>query len=411
MQMTRKLGLAVSVFGLAALAAAVTAHAQSPLGIGTAEPSIMPNSSGLLAYVNDKQQAFYRALTGALKAMREDPARLWTLISLSFAYGVFHAAGPGHGKAVISSYMIANEVALRRGILLSFLSSMLQGLTAIGVVGLAYIVLRGTTVTMTDATRYLELASYLLVAGFGGWLLWRKVRARLTGADPHAHHDHELHDHEHHDHAYHGHAHHHHDHSHGHAHHNHDHAHDHHHGHAPHAALALASAAGSAHVARTHDRHDHDHDGHGHGHGHEHNHGHVASHEHHHHAPGEVCATCGHSHAPDPALIAGKDFSIREAWSAIIAVGLRPCSGALLVLSFSLLNGLYLGGILSVFAMAVGTAITVSALATAAVLAKGLALRFAGSSRADTVGFAIEIAGAAMVMLLGIVLFLAAVRA
>lgn len=81
------------------------------------------------------------------------------------------------------------------------------------------------------------------------------------------------------------------------------------------------------------------------------------------------------------------------------------------MLSFSLLNGLYLGGILSVFAMAVGTAITVSALATAAVLAKGLALRFAGSSRADTVGFAIEIAGAAMVMLLGIVLFLAAVRA
>ena len=403
--MTRKVGLAVAVLGLAAIAAAMTAHAQSPLGIGTAEPSIMPNSSGLLAFVNDQQQAFYRALTGALKAMREDPAKLWTLIGLSFAYGVFHAAGPGHGKAVISSYMIANEVALRRGILLSFLSSMLQGLTAIGVVGLAYIVLRGTTVTMTDATRYLELASYLLVAGFGAWLLWRKLKARLTGADPHAHHGHDHSGH------HHGHSHSHDDHhGHGHAHDVHDHAHDHNHarqghghGHAPHAAQALASADANAHVAELHHTHDHDHD-----HDHDHEHDHAA---HHHHAHGEVCATCGHSHAPDPTLIAGKDFSLREAWSAVVAVGLRPCSGALLVLSFSLLNGLYLGGILSVFAMAIGTAITVAALASAAVLAKGLALRFAGSSRADTVGFAIEIAGAALVMLLGIVLFLAAIRA
>lgn len=391
MQVRRKLGLAVAVLGLAALAAAVTAHAQSPLGIGTAEPSIMPNSSGLLAWINDKQQAFYRALTGALKAMREDPAKLWTLIGLSFAYGVFHAAGPGHGKAVISSYMIANEVALRRGVFLSFLSSMLQGLTAIAVVGLAYVVLRGTTVTMTDATRYLELASYLLVAGFGAWLLWRKLKARLTGADPHAHHGHAHREHAHHNH---GHAHHDHDHDHGHG---HRHAHDHHHAHAAHAA-----ADAHDHVAERRHVHDHAHD-HGHHHGHDHGH--------HHHAAGEVCATCGHSHAPDPTLIAGKDFSIREAWSAVVAVGLRPCSGALLVLSFSLLNGLYLGGVLSVFAMALGTAITVAALATAAVLAKGLALRFAGSSRADTVGFAIEIAGAALVMLLGVVLFLAAIQA
>ena len=52
---------------------------------------------------------------------------MWLLVGLSFAYGVFHAAGPGHGKAVISSYMLANEVALRRGIMLSFVSAFLQG--------------------------------------------------------------------------------------------------------------------------------------------------------------------------------------------------------------------------------------------------------------------------------------------
>ena len=113
--------LAAAVF---MLLAAGLAHAQSPLGIGTAEPSF--NTTGLfggfLAWVNQHQQAFYRMLTGALKAMRDDPWAASSLVGLSFAYGVFHAAGPGHGKAVISSYMLANEVELKRGVLLSFLS-------------------------------------------------------------------------------------------------------------------------------------------------------------------------------------------------------------------------------------------------------------------------------------------------
>ena len=63
------------------------------------------------------------------------------------------------------------------------------------------------------------------------------------------------------------------------------------------------------------------------------------------------------------------------------AVGHPPCSGALIVLSFAFLNGLWAGGILSVLAMAVGTAITVSMLATIAVTAKNWAVAFAGDGR------------------------------
>ena len=109
----------------------------------------------ILNWINSSQQEFYRALTGALKAMRQDGSKLWLLIGLSFAYGIFHAAGPGHGKAVISSYMVANEVALRRGIMLSFVSALLQALTAIVGDELVYFVLRGTAVSMTDATWFL----------------------------------------------------------------------------------------------------------------------------------------------------------------------------------------------------------------------------------------------------------------
>lgn len=62
--------------GLLVLTGLAAAHAQSPLGIGTAEPSFQPSGgplAPLFLYVNQEQQGFYRALTGALKAMREDP--------------------------------------------------------------------------------------------------------------------------------------------------------------------------------------------------------------------------------------------------------------------------------------------------------------------------------------------------
>ena len=321
--LSRNRFLALLTLTVAVAAAAGIAHAASPLGIGSAEPGF--NTSGVFGWINAQQQGFYRLMTGALKDMRENPWAASTLVGLSFAYGVFHAAGPGHGKAVISSYMLANEVELKRGVMLSFLSSLLQGLVAILLVGAAYLFLRGTTVSMTDATRALETGSYALIALFGAWLLFRKLRPTRR-----------------------------------------------------------ASALGAQAV----EVHDHGHD-----------------HGHHHHHAGEVCATCGHAHAPDPSLLKGERFALREAWSAIVAVGLRPCSGALIVLSFALLNGLYLGGMLAVLAMSIGTAITVSILATLAVTAKGAAMRFAGNgSAAVRVGTAIEIGGALMVMILGLLL-------
>ena len=92
---------------LAALAVAQfsgLALAQSPLGIGSTETA-MPTTGlfgGLLAWINVQQQGFYRTLTGALRTMRDEGTGAWMLVAVSFAYGVFHAAGPGHGKAVIS---------------------------------------------------------------------------------------------------------------------------------------------------------------------------------------------------------------------------------------------------------------------------------------------------------------------
>ncbi|MGK6311840.1 nickel/cobalt transporter [Neorhizobium sp. DT-125] len=343
--------LAPAVVAALAIAFVVTgaAHAQSPLGVGSAEPSFSIGGplGPFFAWINSYQQAFYRALTGALKAMREDPWALSGLIGLSFAYGVFHAAGPGHGKAVISSYMIANEIALKRGIVISFVSALLQGLVAILLVGAAFLVLRGSGITMTQATQAMEIASFALVALFGAWLLVKKIRALRMRV----------------------------------------------------VSLPMAAPAGvGAHGGRGSTGL---------------NFQAVEIDDHEHRGAGEYCETCGVSHMPDPAMLKEKDFSLQEAWSAIIAVGLRPCSGAILVMSFALLNSLYLGGVLSVLAMSLGTAITVTILAILAVAAKDLAVRFAGpgSRTGRRITHAIEIGGALFVLLIGLSLLGASLQA
>ena len=178
MRMTLRKGTAVVALALGVAALASGAALAQSLGIGANEVAIEPTGpfAHVLYWIASEQREFYRAMTAALKAMKDDGSAAWLLAGLSFLYGILHAAGPGHGKAVISSYMLANEVELRRGIALSFVSAMLQAVTAIAIVSAAYLVLRGTSVKMSDATHFLEVSSYALIFAFGAWLLWTKLR-------------------------------------------------------------------------------------------------------------------------------------------------------------------------------------------------------------------------------------------
>src|SRR5262249_33244740 len=130
------------------------------------------------------------------------------------------------------------------------------------------------------------------------------------------------------------------------------------------------------HNARcTHHEHAYDHraphshnDAHAHGHGADHNHAHDQD-------DGESVLPWGHAHGPEPEELAGPG-GWRRGLSAIVAVGLRPCSGAIIVLVFALAQGLFWAGVASTFVMGIGTAITVAAIATLAVGARAVAKRF-----------------------------------
>lgn len=114
---------------------------------------------------------------------------------------------------------------------------------------------------------------------------------------------------------------------------------------------------------------------------------------------------------PSP-QVAQKVDSFRSGLGAVFSVGLRPCTGAIVVLSFAFFNGLYVAGAASVFAMALGTAMTVSALASLAVTAKNTALRYTQSGvMSARLQNGIEIAGASFILLIGLIMLAGALAA
>jgi nickel/cobalt transporter (NicO) family protein len=288
-----------------------------------------PQMGGIVGWLLAKQSEFYREISSTIRAAKSDGSAVWSLYAISLAYGIFHAAGPGHGKAVISSYLVANQETARRGIVLSFASALMQSLVAVVIVTICAGLLHATAATMCGTEKAVEIASYALIAAFGARLVWTKGGAFIG---------------------------------------------------------ALQSTEPRPALVGVMHHHDHGH-----------------SHHHHHHRDAHVHDEhCGHSHGPDPGELAGPG-GWRRGLSAIFTVGIRPCSGAILVLVFALAQGLFWAGVTATFVMGLGTAITVATIAVMAVSAKGLARRLSAGREGGgaLVMRGVEFAAAGLVLLLG----------
>jgi len=306
----------------------------SPFGAGLPDGS-MPGATlfpRIAGYLISLQYYYNQHITAAVRAVRHDGSALWTLLALSFFYGVVHAAGPGHGKAVVSSYVLANRQTLRNGVLLAFVASLAQAGGAILLIVVATMVLHLTSVAITQATYQFEVLSNVLIVVLGLWLVWSKIirPARSLNIDF-----------------------------------------------APVSVLARpqrflnqavsvrAAAFQATDVtmaiptaarvgpfrqagAPLHDYHD--------------------------------GCDCGHLHMLDATVAAGC-LDWRKAWTVVASTALRPCTGALIVLVFSISQGLFLSGVAATLVMGLGTAITVTLLAVLAVSARQTAVTL---TRADS---------------------------
>ncbi|MDY0240843.1 MAG: hypothetical protein RBR34_01560 [Rhodospirillaceae bacterium] len=275
---------------LALLAVMLTAHGALAETQAAAPPSAF---DGMLSWAIAQQRAFHRDLVQAIRALSGEAgvkAGLW-LAGASFVYGVFHAAGPGHGKAVLSAYLLTHRARLARGVGIGVAASFCQGVSAIiivyGLIGLAG--WRSPDTAM--AVSWTERVSYVLLMAMGAFLA---LRASFLLADRVRHFG--------------------------------------------------APARGA----------DHDHD---------HDHGHDCG--------------CGCTHTPSPEQTARAE-SWRTVLGLVLSIGLRPCSGAVLVLIFAYAVKIAWAGVAAVVAMSAGTALTVAVLALLSVKARDWAVSFTG---------------------------------
>jgi ABC-type nickel/cobalt efflux system permease component RcnA len=241
------------------------------------------------------------------------------ILGLSFLYGVVHAAGPGHGKTVVASYLVSRRETVMRGLMIGSAISLIQAVVAIVLVGILGVFFSLAHLKVTDHAATVETVSYALVLALGLWLTWSAWKG----------HDH----------------------------------HHHHHG-----------------VGGHDDHHGHDHHGHDHDHGHHHHH----HHDHHHAAPRG------------------------GALGLVITAGLTPCASAIIVMLFALALQAFAVGVLAVLVMAVGMAITVSAIGIGTIYARRLVTRlFADRPGAElvekllTLGGALALTAFAALMLFG----------
>lgn len=322
--LARLVGLFFLVFALLAAPLAEPAAAQQTAP--QASDARLQTEAGLwsriVTTVRLEQRRLHQELTRAIRALRDEHslAAAWSLLLLSFLYGLFHAAGPGHGKAVISAYLLTHESQVRRGLWLATAASLVQGVTAIALVQGVVVVIGWTRRDAQAAVGTLESVSFALIAALGAgltlralWALWRRF--------------------------------------------------------GPSRSVAVASG----------------------------------------HAHGQGCSShCGHRHLPTQEELS-QPASLRSLAAIVLSIGIRPCSGAVLVLFFAEILDLRLIGILAVFAMSLGTALAVSALALLTLLFRQAAVsltRFEGA-RLALAGNAVAMLGGIAIMGLGLSLLAA----
>ena len=300
-------------FSAALILTSVSAAAQYLRGGETAAPVHEPSLiQKVLIQVAQMQARLNAELTETIRAAQsgDSLAPALAIIGAAFLYGVLHAAGPGHGKAVVATYFLANPARWLRGVTTGFAVAMIQAVTAILIVAVLAMVLGIALTQVLDRALVIELLSYGLIVGLGLFMLYRVATGRASCG--HDHHDH---------------------------------------------------GGNRPETGRT-------------------------------------------------GLRGWVDRLLPEDLAPLaVAVGLRPCSGAIIVLLFTLANGIFLVGALATFSMAFGTALVVSLAGLLAIAARRtVTASERGHAFVARIQTGVTIAGALVITALGGLMFAGALQ-
>ena len=165
------------------------------LGAGFVLLWVLGGLDQFTAWAAASQHQAQNALARAIRALRSgEPGALFALLTVCFAYGFFHAAGPGHGKVLIGGYGVARRVRVLPLMAVAVASSLAQATTAVILVYAGVFVLGLTREAMVGLTEdVFAPASYAAIGLIGLWLAWRGGEAFLKASPVDDHDDHHVH--------------------------------------------------------------------------------------------------------------------------------------------------------------------------------------------------------------------------
>ncbi|ATA22986.1 nickel transporter [Brenneria goodwinii] len=295
------------------------------------------------------QKSLHQQMSHLLQMVAAEPHRAGLgLMAFSLVYGVLHAVGPGHGKVVIMTYLATHPSKLKSSLKLTCAASLVQGMVAVLLVTVVLGVLQLSSRTLHSSSFWMEKGSFILIAVLGAVLCFRALQRLSSTLHRRA---------------------------------------------KPVAILRLTplgqhdsqlkipvgvSAMNLGHRA-------------------------------------DICqhngCGCGHRHLPSQEEL-NQDGNWRTRLTIVLAMGLRPCSGAILVLLFSKVIGVFLWGIASALVMALGTALTISTLALLVFYCRRMIERLGGKGTPSlwrrVAGSLLSLAGGLILLGSGILLYLSA---
>lgn len=277
-----------------------------------------------------------------------------SLMGLSFLYGILHSVGPGHGKLIVTTYIATQDAKVKLSLILTLVSSLMQALVAVGLVSVLLMLFDASMREINQKAEFLIPLSFYTAILLGVVIVWRNLVLMYRTLEKNK-------------------------------------------kslvqdatnpssmviqGVVPVATPALA-AQYSAPTSTT-----------------------SAAHEHH-----DNCG-CGHQHVVSSEMI-NEASSFKEYLAIILSIGIRPCTGAIMVLLFANMLDIYWLGVVSAFVMALGTALTTSMIAIMTITGKQAVRRYLATgkqsqkpnSKGSISKFIVPITGGLILILLGLLL-------
>jgi nickel/cobalt transporter (NicO) family protein len=155
-------------------------------GAGPEGPGALPVPAFLQRFteeVSRAQRRLNQTLSREMRQIREtgSPAAVLTVSLVAFVYGVLHAAGPGHGKLVVSAFFLGREARILKGVVMGGLVSVLQTFSAIAIVLVLVFLLGRAGFDVVQQSVWVEVASYGLIVLVGLYMIYAAVTGRHLG--------------------------------------------------------------------------------------------------------------------------------------------------------------------------------------------------------------------------------------